>query len=710
MNLMNFRQTDSAILSNGVTIKEREESIMYRQTAGNRFWLKTLFLLSMGFSLPKAWGIDLSQIYFIPLPEDQVQESLKSLSENTGQVITSVTSAVVVGDDTVVIYDHWEDGYEADLGNPVQKSTLVWGDGDPSNGDVSAGGICAPVKACAGDRLRAGATLTLKNDVPVPRDPVVHLWDGRDRIGANKITAVTRAAWAVKPGPVLAGALEVYPTYQYDRRFEVPIGENVPLPKQVEMFEFVDLMVMAGDEPTVVSIDPDGAGSEAPIQISLAPGEGYHTNGGIQMGATLTATQPVQAYIISGNRGARYESRWFTLTPVSRWGSRIFTPVGTAAGAGSGLTYVFLYNPSTNDTLSIRYETLRGKQGTISVPPGTTSHFQMPVESGAQFSSENNAPFFALAAVGVNLAKEENIAHDWGFSLIPEQNLTTQAVVAWGPGSDPSQKLKAGNPLWLTAIRDTKVYIDWGGDGLGQFTAPNGERYDQVISVARLQSVSVMAPDLDNTAARLFTTNGAVFTAAWGQDPSLARTRNPYLDMGTTILPIEVCDFSMRRGERLPQRAISLCCLGAGKRQESQIGQEVVASAIQVDGPTLVSRGSKYVPVSEGMGLRVRERIMALAEGGAYLLFRNGCGYHLAPNEVLTLGEESPCCLAAMGSPERELVRQAQKTFAQETAKTLGAITTGDALIIGGGIITIGGGIIGGGGGNDSTPLEPISR
>ncbi len=685
---------------------------MYRRTAP-RSWLKFLLLWSIGFSPLKAWAIDLSQIYFVPLPEDQLGESLRKLAENTGPVITSVTSAVVVGDDTVVIYDHWEDGYEADLGNPVQKSTLIWGDGDPSNGDVSAGGICTPAKACEGDRLRAGATLTLKNDVPLPRDPSVQLWDGRDRIGANKITAVTRAAWAVKPGPVLAGALEVYPTYQYDKYFEVPIGENVPLPKQVEMFEFVDLLVMAGDKPAVVSIDPDGAGSEAPIQVSLAPGEGYHTNGGIQMGATVTASQPIQAYIISGNRGARYESRWFTLTPVSRWGSRIFTPVGSAAGAGGALTYVFLYNPSTNDTLSIRYETLRGKQGTISVPPGTTRHFQMPVESGAQFSSENNAPFFALAAVGVNLTQRENIAHDWGFSLIPERNLTTRAVVAWGPGSDPSQKLKAGNPLWLTAIRDTKIYIDWGGDGVGPFTAPNGEVYDQVITVARLQSVPVMAPDLDNTAARLFTTDGAVFTAAWGQDPTLARTRNPYLDMGTTILPIEVCDFSMKRGERLPRRAISLCCLGAGKRQEAQTGQEAVASVLQVRGPTLVSRGSKYVPASEGMGLRIRERVMALAEGGAYLLFRNGCGYHLAPNEVLTIGQESPCCLAAMGSPEKtmvfpgkELAGQASKALGTGAVLGTGTVAAGDALIIGG-AITVGGAIIGNG--NTGTPLEPIS-
>ncbi len=30
---------------------------------------------------------------------------------------------------TVIYYDHWEDGYEADINFPTQNTTEVWGDG-----------------------------------------------------------------------------------------------------------------------------------------------------------------------------------------------------------------------------------------------------------------------------------------------------------------------------------------------------------------------------------------------------------------------------------------------------------------------------------------------------------------------------------------------------------------------------------------------------
>ena len=41
------------------------------------------------------------------------------------------TISIVVGtSNTIIVYDHWEDGYENDLANPTQPSTLIWGDGN----------------------------------------------------------------------------------------------------------------------------------------------------------------------------------------------------------------------------------------------------------------------------------------------------------------------------------------------------------------------------------------------------------------------------------------------------------------------------------------------------------------------------------------------------------------------------------------------------
>ncbi len=33
-----------------------------------------------------------------------------------------------------IVWDEWEDGYEANALNPTQSTTKVWGDGNPYNG------------------------------------------------------------------------------------------------------------------------------------------------------------------------------------------------------------------------------------------------------------------------------------------------------------------------------------------------------------------------------------------------------------------------------------------------------------------------------------------------------------------------------------------------------------------------------------------------
>ena len=65
---------------------------------------------------------------------------------------------------TVIVYDHWEDGYENDLANPTQPSTLIWGDGNTNNG-VAPG--------YPNDILPPGAVITLTNVVALPRNPSV---------------------------------------------------------------------------------------------------------------------------------------------------------------------------------------------------------------------------------------------------------------------------------------------------------------------------------------------------------------------------------------------------------------------------------------------------------------------------------------------------------------------------------------------------------
>jgi hypothetical protein len=108
-----------------------------------------------------------SQTFYVPLPEQALfDETFKILNGVARAPVTSITSIAVSTTDTLIWYDHWEDGYEADITNPKSSTTQIWGDGDASNG-------CAPIAIIctnANDKLVAGDAILLENSVPLPRN------------------------------------------------------------------------------------------------------------------------------------------------------------------------------------------------------------------------------------------------------------------------------------------------------------------------------------------------------------------------------------------------------------------------------------------------------------------------------------------------------------------------------------------------------------
>lgn len=161
----------------------------------------------------------------------------------------------------------------------------------------------------------------------------------------------------------------------------------------------------------------------------------------------------------------------------------------------------------------------------------------MPTSSGGRFYTANGKPFYALITVGAN--PSANNVHDWGLPLVPKGALTTEIVTGWGPGDGGSTPSTDGSPLWVSAVADTTLYVDFDGDG-GPSTAPNGQDYDQIFNIDRLQSITIADADHDNTGTRVFTVDGTLITGAWGQDPAVAGAGNPFLDMGTAVLPFPV--------------------------------------------------------------------------------------------------------------------------------------------------------------------------
>jgi hypothetical protein len=85
---------------------------------------------------------------------------------NSGQDIVTIISIAVNRDGAVIYYDQWEDTLEADLTVPNQTTTLVWGDGDPTNNDTGLASGVQPQGIPANDVLTAGTVITLRNTVP----------------------------------------------------------------------------------------------------------------------------------------------------------------------------------------------------------------------------------------------------------------------------------------------------------------------------------------------------------------------------------------------------------------------------------------------------------------------------------------------------------------------------------------------------------------
>jgi len=489
----------------------------------NRYWKKIL-----SFIVFLSWHFILSaqieSTYYIPMPEKDIHASFKVFTDaqNFGisNGLNAVISIVATDDNTIIYYDHWEDGYEWNIMNPSKNTTQIWGDNDDSNGKPPG---------FATDIINAGDVIGLENFVPLPRNASTIYYDGRDKISATAQLAMSRASWAPTPGPVLSGAVEILETSAWGEDFEVPIGENI---NADGIFDKVSLFVMAKDFLTIVSIDTDGDGNND-ITRWLNQGDTYLVKDGIQAGAKITSTRPIQAHLITGDRAGRFENRWFTLFPCELWDNSYFSPVGTTVS--SDPVNVFIYNPN-NSAIQVQYSTL-GSSGSFNVGAKSVYRFVMPIQSGAHFYTTNDLPFFALSTIDSDV--QDNDAHDWGFTLVPESYLTVSATLGWGPGSGGNDN-QNGSPAWVTAIEPTTVYVDYDGNpATGNNTDLNGNKYNVAYNISAYESLQIYDDnDNDQTGMFIYTLDGTLISAAWGQDPATAAPGNPFLDFGTTVPPI----------------------------------------------------------------------------------------------------------------------------------------------------------------------------
>lgn len=481
---------------------------------------------------------------YVPLESNATRATMLSANSAAGATLDFTVGITNAGAGAVMFYDHWEDGYEIDITNPVQSSTLVWGDTDPVGGNAAT--FCGA--RCAGDLLPAGAVFVLRNNIPIPRSTSV-LFDGRDRISSTRGFAITAGGFSTPLGSVLSASASAFDTSKWGTDYWIPIGENmIPPAGTSDAFSTTSIQVMADQPNTVVDVDTDGDGFVDRTE-TIGAGQVTFVNGGVNRGARVRTSKPVQVHVGSGDAGASYELRWFTLFPTPLLTSDYVNPVGSSNDGQRTITYVFNQNP-TPITIT---PSCTGCTGTLSVPAFGGASYASPVSQAVRFQSSGGETFSAVgaggsesgAAPGSNTNGDGSASWDWGFGLVPTRLLTPKAVLGWAPGnSNNPPALPVGNrddnPVWISTLGNTTLYIDRDGDPSTGALGPDcdGNLYDQSIQVLEGASTKIFdATDGDMTGASIYTCDGTLLAGAWGEDASNAPPGAPGFDAGYALIP-----------------------------------------------------------------------------------------------------------------------------------------------------------------------------
>jgi uncharacterized repeat protein (TIGR01451 family) len=528
--------------------------------------------------------------YYIPFSYTDLatmyQSTLACLGQSAtgGDLAQTIISLVASGDGTVFYYDQWEDGYDADPTSPGPTTivgVLNAGQSRIFQNPVNTAGLPANPPVFDGrDRItvvgeEVAVTMAFWLDNP-----------------ANPNNVGTR----------LAGAWEVLDVADWGTSYVVPVGED--LGKDTTgpqggvdwgVFDYVGLEVMAAAPGTAVTVDPDGAGPLPPVTGTLGPGQTLFVPGdagnndnpdilpGVYSGATINASAPVQVQVRAGQCTQPFlgfAGRSYTLLPTVRWSNDYWAPSPDWGGAlcttGDGVNhYTDLYIRNQNaSAITVHWQSNAGS-GDLVVPANSTLSFRNTVGFGTLSAGglhlTSTADFWAVAvADSANAAGGGGLNYDWSYALIPTRDLASQAILGWSPGAAAPTGI-SGNLAYVTAAADTRIFVDLNQDGTPDYFDINGDgdtndtdvagnpAFDETTSNQGIplnagQTLRVADPNPTDTrnapayfgnadlnGSRIYTIQlDEHIAVAWGEDPCLTPTGNPYLDLGYTVLPVPI--------------------------------------------------------------------------------------------------------------------------------------------------------------------------
>jgi uncharacterized repeat protein (TIGR01451 family) len=436
------------------------------------------------------------QEFFIPMPCDLTQDIFVNIDNDpaVSDGMHYVVGVTASADNTVLYYDHWEDGYESpgSPGYPDEQVAL-------SKGQVHK---------------------FESSNVPSSPRGTAQYYDGGDRIFVSgSLLQLVVSTWPESPGTVFTDAWEVYPVQAWENQYVVPVGEAIA--GDNGDFDKVWIEVMSGSDGNSITVT-DGATSTT---VTRNKGTTY-TEEITSTKAIVSSTAHVQVHVMTGafNSGTSSEMRGFTATPQAYWSNNYYAPVPSwTTGANSNL---WLYNPNS-DQITINWEE-RFNSSSFTINAGATRSYYdgtghyVPTNSGAHLSSSDT--FW-----GIGTCDTGSATYDWGYALIPFAFLGTDNYLSWSPGT--SDLSANGSPVYIMATTPgTTIYIDYG---------PNDGVWDQTLTPNWLQPQPIRdLGDNDNTGMHIVST--APVAIAWGESPNYAGQATPYLDMGYTTLPLPI--------------------------------------------------------------------------------------------------------------------------------------------------------------------------
>ena len=470
----------------------------------SRWFLAGLSCLAS--SISSMGGTAPSQVYYVPFPEDNQLAGYVGISSVAVDPLAVFVSFSASADNTVIYYDHWEDGYEDDITNPKQSSTLIFGDGNPANGYPPGN---------AGDLISAGTVFSLRNYVTSTTLQAVLDFDARDKIASFKPISVTKTSFPASTNSLLAGCVEVFERGLWGTEYRVPVGSDMPtttatgtLTWDADIFDYTSLSIMAGAGGATVQIDADNNGAFEQT-VTLAEGQTSYVTG-VSVGGRVVSDKPVQVVLFTGRPASNYQSRDTSLLPVYRWSSSYYAPVSTQVANG---TAVFLYNPGAGAiTVSYDYRSSASAYttATVSVPAGGNARVTLAPSDGSsnfgayRFYTTGATPpqfyaFCAVDAASTTLVAIRLTTVDllWSGSLPSPPKCWSVSESDGIPTPPPTRRkteTRYGSLLWATATRPETVYVDFNGDNAGALTDPNGNKYDVSYSLRELGAEKNIRP------------------------------------------------------------------------------------------------------------------------------------------------------------------------------------------------------------------------